>query len=49
MFLLSSTLLLSISAFAWEIDTPEHLGMAQTKLEEARDYALTGGGSGEMI
>ena len=48
MFLLSS-LLLNIFGLAWEIDTPEHLGMAQTKLEEARDYALTGGGSGEMI
>ena len=49
MFLLSSTLLLSMSAFAWEIDTPEHLGMDQSKLEEAKDHALTGGGSGEMI
>ena len=48
MFLLSS-LLLNIFGLAWEIDTPEHLGMDQAKLEEARDYALTGGGSGCII
>jgi len=49
MFLLSSTLLLNIFGLVWEIDTPEHLGMAQTELVEARDYALTGGGSGCII
>jgi hypothetical protein len=48
MFLLSS-LLLNIFGLAWEIYMPEHLGMDQTMLEEARDYALTGGGSGCII
>ena len=49
MFFLSSILLSGISVLAWEIDTPEHLGMDQAKLEQARDYALTGGGSGCII
>jgi hypothetical protein len=49
MFLSSSIILLSISAFAWEIDAPQHLGMDHEKLEEAREYALTGGGSGCII
>ena len=39
----------SISAIGWETDTPEHLGMDEAKLQEARDYALTGGGSGCII
>ena len=30
----------------WMIATPAEMGMNQTKLEEARNYALTGGGSG---
>lgn len=37
MFISSSIILLSISAFAWEIGTPEHLDMVLEKLEEARE------------
>ena len=49
MFLLSGIVVSGIFGFVWETDTPEHLGMDQDKLEEARDYALTGGGSGCII
>ncbi len=49
MFLLSGIIGSGIFGFVWETETPEHLGMAQNKLEEARDYALTGGGSGCII
>lgn len=30
----------------WERATPDEMGMNRTKLQKARDYALTGGGSG---
>ena len=49
MFILSGIILSGIFGFVWEKDTPEHLDMDQNKLEEARDYALTGGGSGCII
>jgi CubicO group peptidase (beta-lactamase class C family) len=49
MFLLSGIIVSGIFGFVWETETPEHLGMDQDKLEEARDYALTGGGSGCII
>ncbi len=31
---------------AWQATTPDEVGMGQTLLEQARDYALTGKGSG---
>ncbi|MBN1670679.1 MAG: fibronectin type III domain-containing protein [Kiritimatiellae bacterium] len=36
-------------AFTWQTATPASQGMDQTKLEQARDYALTGGGSGYIV
>ncbi|MFC1718987.1 serine hydrolase [Candidatus Poribacteria bacterium] len=33
----------------WEDATPEQVGMSESVLEQARDYALTGGGSGCII
>ena len=33
----------------WQTATPSELGMDESKLIEARDYALTGGGSGYII
>ncbi len=33
-------------ALAWQHTTPEEAGMDRARLEQARDYALTGGGSG---
>ncbi len=36
-------------SFDWEDATPEQVGMAKSVLEQARDYALTGGGSGCII
>jgi CubicO group peptidase (beta-lactamase class C family) len=33
-------------SFEWEDATPEQVGMVKPVLEQARDYALTGGGSG---
>ncbi len=36
-------------SFNWEDATPEQAGMAKSVLEQARDYALTGGGSGCII
>ena len=49
MFALLKVVKMDTSALVWDMDTPEHLGMNQRKLEEARDYALTGGGSGCII
>ena len=34
---------------SWEEATPEQVGMAKSVLEQACDYALTGGGSGCII
>lgn len=51
--LVLSTLVISFlsigSAIAWEAATCQQVGMEQSKLEQARDYALTGGGSGCII
>jgi len=35
--------------FRWETASPSSLGMDESKLHEARDYALTGGGSGYIL
>jgi len=35
--------------YAWETTTPDQAGMNTIKLAQARDYALTGGGSGSII
>ena len=39
-------LILSSDCFAWHRVTARSVGMDKAKLEQARDYALTGGGSG---
>jgi CubicO group peptidase (beta-lactamase class C family) len=36
-------------SFDWEDATPEQAGMAKSVLEQAQDYALTGGGSGCIV
>jgi len=36
-------------SFNWEDATQQQVGMDKSKLEQARDYALTGGGSGCVI
>src|SRR4051812_49419689 len=38
-----------VPAAHWAPSTPAESGLDQAKLEEARDYALTGGGSGMVI
>ena len=44
------TLILSVSlALGWESANPQQAGMDESKLWQARDYALTGGGSGCII
>lgn len=35
--------------FAWKSDSPANQGMDEAKLREAREYALTGGGSGCIL
>ena len=42
-------LILSNACFAWHRVTAQSVGMDKDKLEQARDYALTGGGSGCII
>ncbi len=42
-------LVLSNACFAWERVTAQSVGMDKAGLEQARDYALTGGGSGYII
>jgi len=42
-------LIFSNIVHAWETATPDQAGMNATKLKQARDYALTGGGSGCII
>lgn len=43
-------LLLSVGpALGWETASPQQAGMDESKLWQARDYALTGGGSGCII
>ena len=37
------------SALGWETVTPQQAGMDESNLQQARDYALTGGGSGCII
>ncbi|OHB76193.1 MAG: hypothetical protein A2Z25_22655, partial [Planctomycetes bacterium RBG_16_55_9] len=37
------------SVYAWETASPRQAGMDESKLQQARDYALTGGGSGCII
>jgi len=37
------------SALSWESATPQQVGMDESRLQQARDYALTGGGSGCII
>ena len=37
------------SALGWETVTPQQAGMDESKLQQARDYALTGEGSGCII
>jgi CubicO group peptidase (beta-lactamase class C family) len=39
-------LLVSAACFAWDQATPEDVALDPAKLQHARDYALTGGGSG---
>jgi CubicO group peptidase (beta-lactamase class C family) len=34
---------------AWPLASPAEVGLAEARLQEARDYALTGGGSGVII
>jgi len=38
-----------MEVIAWNTYIPEHLGMDEARLQEARDYALTGGGSGCVV
>ncbi len=42
-------LILSGVSLAWQRATPANVGMDRAKLEQARDYALTGGGSGYIV
>jgi CubicO group peptidase (beta-lactamase class C family) len=42
-------LLSADSVLAWDSATPQQAGMNESKLQQARDYALTGGGSGCII
>ncbi|MHC4738660.1 MAG: hypothetical protein ACYS9Y_07125 [Planctomycetota bacterium] len=42
-------LVLSNACFAWQRGTAQSVGMDKAGLEQARDYALTGGGSGCII
>jgi CubicO group peptidase (beta-lactamase class C family) len=42
-------LILSNACFAWQRGTAQSVGMDKTGLEQARDYALTGNGSGYII
>ena len=42
-------LVLSGVSSAWQRATPENVGMDRAKLEQARDYALTGGGAGYIV
>lgn len=45
-----TALFLSVSpVLGWETTTPQQTGMDESKLQQARDYALTGGGSGCII
>jgi len=37
------------SSLGWESITPQQAGMDESRLQQARDYALTGGGSGCII
>ena len=42
-------LIVSNICFAWERTDPENVGLDKAQLERARDYALTGGGSGYIV
>ncbi|MBE0537106.1 MAG: serine hydrolase [Phycisphaerae bacterium] len=46
---ISLFLLISTASFAWNRALPQEVGLNPAKLEQSRDYALTGGGSGYII